>query len=82
MSQPWKAARACILLLQSSQPGHIIARLFVMGGTNAQLSVGKVSLPGHFDLPVALVSSRPIGKRFECRVRLHDGSRPASSHYP
>ena len=26
---------------------RIIARLFVMGGTNAQFAVGKVSLPGH-----------------------------------
>ena len=46
-----------------------------MGGTNAQLPIGRqVSLPGHFDLPVALKSARPLGKRFECRVRPHDGS--------
>jgi hypothetical protein len=36
-----------------------------MGGTNAQLPIGRqVTLPGHFDLPVTLVSSvfrRPKG---------------------
>lgn len=46
-----------------------------MGGTNAQLPIGRqVSLPGHFDLPVTLESARPLGKGFECRVRLHDGT--------
>ena len=46
-----------------------------MGGTNAQLPIGRqVSLPGHFNLPVTLESARPLGKGYECRVRLHDGS--------
>jgi hypothetical protein len=46
-----------------------------MGGTKAQLPIGRqVSLPGHFDLPVTLESARPLGKGFECRVRLHDGT--------
>jgi hypothetical protein len=46
-----------------------------MGGTTAQLPIGRqVSLPGHFDLPVTLESARPLGKGFECRVRLHDGT--------
>jgi SNF2 family DNA or RNA helicase len=46
-----------------------------MGGTIAQLPIGRqVSLPGHFDLPVTLESARPLGKGFECRVRLHDGT--------
>ena len=46
-----------------------------MGGTNVQLPIGRqVSLPGHFDLPVTLESARPLGKGFECRVRLHDGT--------
>ena len=47
-----------------------------MGGTNAQLPIGQqVSLPGHLDLPVTLESARPLAKGFECRVRLHDGTR-------
>jgi hypothetical protein len=46
-----------------------------MGGTIAQLPIGRqVFLPGHFDLPVTLESARPLGKGFECRVRLHDGT--------
>ena len=46
-----------------------------MGGTIAQLPIGRqVSLPGHFDQPVTLESARPLGKGFECRVRLHDGT--------
>ena len=46
-----------------------------MGGTNAQLPIGRqVSLPGHFDLPVTLESARPLGKGFECRVRRPDGT--------
>jgi hypothetical protein len=62
-------------LLQSNPHGRTIARLFVMGGTNAQLPIGQqVSLPGHFDLPVTLESARPLGKGFECRVRLPDGT--------
>ena len=39
------------------------------------LPIGKpVSLPGHFDVPVTLEAARPLGKGFECRVRLPDGS--------
>ena len=47
---------ACILLLQSITPGRIIGRLFVMGGTIAQSSVGcQASLSGH----PPVVSTRP-----------------------
>ena len=39
------------------------------------LPIGKlISLPGHFDVPVVLESARPLGKGFECRVRLPDGT--------
>src|SRR6266849_1503335 len=34
----------------------------------------QVSLPGHFDVPVVLEAARPLGKGFECRVRLPDGT--------
>jgi hypothetical protein len=41
----------------------------------SDLPTGKqISLPGHFDLPVILEAARPLGKGFECRVRLSDGS--------
>jgi hypothetical protein len=40
-----------------------------------ELPIGKqVSLPGHFDVPVTLEAARPLGKGFEIRVRLPDGS--------
>jgi hypothetical protein len=46
-----------------------------MDGTIAQLPIGRrVSLPGHFDLPVNLESVRPLGRGFECPVRLHGGT--------
>ena len=39
------------------------------------LPIGQqVSLPGHFDVPVVLEAARPLGKGFECRVRLPDGT--------
>ncbi|MBI4026693.1 MAG: DUF3883 domain-containing protein [Verrucomicrobia bacterium] len=39
------------------------------------LPIGQqVSLPGHFDVPVILEATRPLGKGFECRVRLPDGT--------
>jgi SNF2 family DNA or RNA helicase len=39
------------------------------------LPIGKqVSLPGHFDVPVTLEAARPLGKGFECRVRLPNGT--------
>src|SRR6516164_3927815 len=39
------------------------------------LPIGQqVSFPGHFDVPVVLEAARPLGKGFECRVRLPDGS--------
>ena len=39
------------------------------------LPIGQqVSIPGHFDTPVTLEAARPLGKGFECRVRLPDGS--------
>jgi SNF2 family DNA or RNA helicase len=41
----------------------------------ARMPVGqKIVLPGHFDQPVTLEGVRPIGRGFECRVRLVDGS--------
>jgi hypothetical protein len=53
-----------------------------MGGTKAQLPIGQqVSLLGHFHSPAVLNAARPLAKGFEYRVRLHDGSRPTSSHY-
>ena len=64
-----------IFLLQTKPQGRTIARLFIMGGTNAQLPIGQqVSLPGHFDFPVTFESARPLAKGFECRVRLPDGT--------
>jgi hypothetical protein len=41
----------------------------------SELPIGKqISLSGHFDVPVILEAARPLGKGFECRVRLPDGS--------
>jgi len=38
----------------------------------------RISLPGHFDVPVVLEDARPLGSDdsagYECRVRLPDGS--------
>jgi len=34
----------------------------------------QTNLPGHFSEPVVLEAVRPIGKGYECRVRLADGS--------
>ena len=47
-----------------------------MGIEAAQLPIGqKVTLPGHFSTkPIFLEAVRPLGKGFECRVRLSDGS--------
>jgi hypothetical protein len=46
-----------------------------MGIEAARLPIGqKVTLPGHFDQAVTLEGVRPLGKGFECRVRLADGS--------
>jgi len=46
-----------------------------MGGTNAQLPVGRqVSLPGHSGPAATLESARPLGKTFEWRVCPHGGS--------
>lgn len=40
-----------------------------------QLPIGqKISLPGHFDVPVILEDARSLGNGFECRCRLPDGS--------
>lgn len=42
---------------------------------NVDPPIGKqISLPGHFDVPVILEAARPLGKGFEIRVRLPDGS--------
>ena len=39
------------------------------------LPIGQqVCIPGHFDVLVVLEATRPLGKGFECRVRLPDGS--------
>jgi len=48
-------------------------------GTNPLTEhIGKrISLPGHFDVPVILEDARPLGENpasYECRVRLPDGS--------
>jgi SNF2 family DNA or RNA helicase len=41
----------------------------------ARFPIGqKVVLPGHFDQAVTLEGVRPLGRGFECRVRLADGS--------
>jgi hypothetical protein len=41
----------------------------------SRLPVGqKVMLPGHFDQAVTLEGVRPLGKGFECRVRLASGT--------
>jgi SNF2 family DNA or RNA helicase len=41
----------------------------------ARFPIGqKVALPGHFDQAVTLEGVRPLGRGFECRVRLADGS--------
>lgn len=41
----------------------------------SELSIGKeVRLPGHFDVSVTLEAARPLGRGFEIRVRLLDGS--------
>lgn len=38
------------------------------------LSIGKqIRLSGHFDTDVVLEAARPLGNRFECRVRLYNG---------
>ena len=50
-------------------------RLFVMGGTNAQLPIGRqVSLPGHFALPVTLEAAIQAAQGYECQIRLPDGT--------
>jgi superfamily II DNA or RNA helicase len=42
---------------------------------SSKLPVGqKVTLTGHFDQAVTLEGVRPLGRGFECRVRLADGS--------
>ena len=41
----------------------------------SRLPVGqKITLPGHFDHAVTLEGVRPLGKGFECRVRLASGT--------
>jgi len=41
----------------------------------SELPIGKrISIPGHFDVPVILEDARPLDKGFECRFRLPDGS--------
>lgn len=63
-------------MLQSNPPRRIIARLFIMGGTIAQLPIGQqVSLTGHFDSAVVLKAARPVAKSYECHVRLPDDPR-------
>jgi hypothetical protein len=34
----------------------------------------RISLPGHFDVPITLENARPLSAGYECRVRLPDGS--------
>ncbi len=50
-----------------------------MGEQQLALPIGRrISLPGHFDVPVTLEEARPLGRDgsagYECRVRLPDGS--------
>src|SRR4051812_44306811 len=46
-----------------------------MGIDITRMPIGqRVALPGHFDQPVGLEGVRAIGRGFECRVRLSDGS--------
>ena len=46
-----------------------------MADNQAPLPIGQqVSLPGHFDAPVVLEAARPLGKGYECQVRLPDGT--------
>jgi SNF2 family DNA or RNA helicase len=50
-----------------------------MSNERLPLPIGqRVSLPGHFDVPVVLEDARPLGNDgsggYECRVRLPDGS--------
>jgi SNF2 family DNA or RNA helicase len=50
-----------------------------MAENRLMLPIGqRVSLPGHFDVPVILEDARPLGpdgsSGYECRVRLPDGS--------
>src|SRR5205809_5940217 len=46
-----------------------------MASEQISLPIGKqVSLPGHFDVLVVLEAARPLGKGFECRVRLPNGT--------
>ncbi len=46
-----------------------------MGTEPIALPIGQqVRLPGHFDVPVVLQAVRPLGKGYECRVRLPDGT--------
>jgi len=45
-----------------------------MGIDPSRLPIGqKIMLPGHFDQAVTLEGVRPLGRGFECRVRLPDG---------
>ena len=40
----------------------------------SKMPVGqRITLPGHFDHDVTLEGVRPLGKGFECRVRLASG---------
>ena len=34
----------------------------------------RITLPGHFDVPVILEDARPVGNGYECRVRLPNGT--------
>lgn len=50
-----------------------------MAVQDPKLPIGaRISLPGHFDVPVVLEGARPLGQNgaagYECRVRLPDGT--------
>ena len=52
-----------------------------MADVTANLPIGQqVSLPGHFNVPVVLEAARPLGRGFECRVRLPDGTLDEAVH--
>ena len=46
-----------------------------MADAGFTLPIGhRITLPGHFDVPVTLEDARPVGSSYEFRVRLPDGT--------
>jgi len=47
----------------------------MMADERITLPIGRrISLRGHFDVPVTIEDARPVGTGYECRVRLPDGT--------